>query len=141
MQLSFHIVFGIHKFKVRRVSMDQWYREMTLQHMHELLFEGKFYRFHFQFHFEIRNRYMAISIDISDEEIQLLNSNASVQDCVDYKGLPSNRFNSGRWRSAFLIMGKQLLFFEALVRLHLKLIFFFNSLDTDLHPSPLFLLG
>ncbi|CAA3015119.1 NRT1 PTR FAMILY -like [Olea europaea subsp. europaea] len=47
---------------------------------------------------------MAISIDISDEEIQLLNSNASVQDCVDYKGLPSNRFNSGRWRSAFLIM-------------------------------------
>ncbi|CAI9755954.1 unnamed protein product [Fraxinus pennsylvanica] len=42
---------------------------------------------------------------MSDEEIQLLNPNTSVQDCVDYKDRPSNRFHSGRWRSAFLIIG------------------------------------
>ncbi|KAL2538977.1 Protein NRT1/PTR FAMILY 5.10 [Forsythia ovata] len=48
---------------------------------------------------------MAISTDISEEEIQLLNSNTTVEDCVDHKGRPSNRLNSGRWRSAFLIIG------------------------------------
>lgn len=47
-------------------------------------------------------------MDISDTETSMIQRQDTVEDCVDYRGRPVHRANSGGWKSALFIIGVEM---------------------------------